>query len=386
MNDGIGQIPVSATHGGRVLFKNIFCAACHGEYDTMYWQIGVTCNEEVILNMAKMGTDISNTNLTLLEKRGCEVNFKPPNDQTSFRYCQSNIDTCGKQSHSEMDAETCEKAPVSYVNDLLTKTTYRNVACARCNGIVNGTSCGAVTHILTSPFEVLPLSILLDLNSGQGDFLDLNTMVGRGIMNRKKIDLKTCSHEEVYDPFSGICRKIRCGPPFQLIDGECISNEKNTLYTDETVSRMNEKNGCKMVHLNSSEYNTVEKDSIFVPAHGRFHQSPFFTLSNGGAFICTNFTQNYTDGIFWKFSDVQGIVSAVGQSLSVTALATLLLIYIMLPGLRNLPGKNLMCLVTSLLAAQLLFLTGITRTGNESLCYVIAVAIHYFFLAAFFFG
>ena len=55
-----------------------------------------------------------------------------------------------------------------------------------------------------------------------------------------------------------------------------------------------------------------------------------------------------------------------------------------LPQLRNIPGKNLMCLSASLLVAQILFLTAVGATDNRIVCTIIATVLHYSFLAAFF--
>ena len=55
----------------------------------------------------------------------------------------------------------------------------------------------------------------------------------------------------------------------------------------------------------------------------------------------------------------------------------------MFPQLRNLAGKNLMCLSAALFCAQLFFLSGSSASDQFVACVILAVLTHYFFLASF---
>ncbi|CAJ0581711.1 unnamed protein product, partial [Mesorhabditis spiculigera] len=86
--------------------------------------------------------------------------------------------------------------------------------------------------------------------------------------------------------------------------------------------------------------------------------------------------------------DVSGnaldVVSSIGCAFSIVCLALSLLVFTCfrsLYGLRNTIHRNL-CLC--LLIGNLVFVIGIDRTGNKTGCSVVALILHYFFLAAFF--
>ena len=89
-------------------------------------------------------------------------------------------------------------------------------------------------------------------------------------------------------------------------------------------------------------------------------------------------------GFVLKSPKALTVVSVIGQIISIICLIILITVYMILPQLRNIPGKNLMCLSASLLGAQILFLTAVGATDNRIVCTIIAAVLHYSFLAAFF--
>ena len=103
--------------------------------------------------------------------------------------------------------------------------------------------------------------------------------------------------------------------------------------------------------------------------------------------LTKNYTYTYVEYVpqlMLKFDKTQTLLSLVGQTISLIALATHFTIYLLLPQMRNLAGKNLMSLVLSLFCAQLIFLFGIGRTENEAVCAAIGIIMHFAFLASFF--
>ena len=199
-------------------------------------------------------------------------------------------------------------------------------------------------------------------------------------------DIQTCGLYEVYDTALETCR-----PVYQPADTD---NEISHDVTNNSVSG-NETSpiddNCAYLELNSSEYLLLESGDLFELATNRSYPEKYFhRLSNGNALVCTNLTQNYTATMTktgvrldFKFSKAQSIVSFIGQLLSIVALATQLLVYSLLSPLRNLAGKSLMCLTSSLMLAQLLFLIGSPLTHVHDVCVGLAVAVHYLYLASF---
>ena len=151
---------------------------------------------------------------------------------------------------------------------------------------------------------------------------------------------------------------------------------------------------CPMLLLNASEYVLLDNSSVLVIAKRGEYMRHEYTFAEDKLFICSpylhqsyNVSRNVTDTVtMFKFGRVQGLVSAIGLLISITALAIQFIVYMMmmLPVLRNIPGKCVISLVASLFVAQLLFLVGTTRTEIHEVCVSLAAAMHYAFLAAFF--
>ncbi|XP_071954939.1 latrophilin receptor-like protein A [Antedon mediterranea] len=87
---------------------------------------------------------------------------------------------------------------------------------------------------------------------------------------------------------------------------------------------------------------------------------------------------------FVPYNDAQTILSVVGCILSLIALALTFIVYSLLPSLRTLPGKSIMSLTVALFAAQFILTFGAGQTNNSIICTLIAVAMHFFWLASFF--
>ncbi|XP_033118566.1 adhesion G protein-coupled receptor E4-like [Anneissia japonica] len=110
-------------------------------------------------------------------------------------------------------------------------------------------------------------------------------------------------------------------------------------------------------------------------------------IDNKTVKICSTFSQSgtvATVNYFVKYDAVQTILSYVGCILSLVSLALTLLVYCLLPSLRTLPGKAVMSVTISLFCAQFLLNFGAGQTNITELCKVIAIAMHFFWLASFF--
>ena len=149
---------------------------------------------------------------------------------------------------------------------------------------------------------------------------------------------------------------------------------------------------CPMLSLNASEYEILDNRSVLVTTKGGQYMRHEYAFDEDNVFVCSpyldqtyNVSRNVTDTvIMFKFCRVQELVSFIGLLISIPALAIQFIVYMMLPVLRNIPGKCVLSLVASLFVAQLLFLVGTTSTEIHEVCVSLAVAMHYAFLAAFF--
>ena len=83
-------------------------------------------------------------------------------------------------------------------------------------------------------------------------------------------------------------------------------------------------------------------------------------------------------------SSIQGYVSFVSTSLSLTAMIVTLLTFALFNELRNIPGWNCINLTIALFIAQFSFLIGSLAVPVPTICLITALSTHYGFLAAFF--
>ncbi|XP_078603272.1 adhesion G protein-coupled receptor L4-like [Branchiostoma floridae x Branchiostoma japonicum] len=77
-------------------------------------------------------------------------------------------------------------------------------------------------------------------------------------------------------------------------------------------------------------------------------------------------------------------ITLVGSSISLLSLATTIFLLLFFGCWKTERSFLLMNLVLALMAAQVTFLAGINATSNQTTCRAVAILIHYFFLASFF--
>ncbi|CAG7720942.1 unnamed protein product [Allacma fusca] len=303
------DIPVYST-GTKYLYRNIYCARCHGEKNPslFQWNTRLYCN--VTMTMTEQEEFIQNATYIPGERylvsgnRLCGIYigdlFNSSKTIESFipnvRYCGSNsIETCpknyGKNDKQKRTAHLC----VSYTQHVKAKggLVYKNPHCALCNGVqlnhwdiernitIPNVACYQSTVIMAAFFPKIP------------------------------------SHHS--------------GPGIQLLFDFSLD-----------------------IHENVVGYNTI---------------------------FCA---KDLHEGFMSRFSVVLNYVSMISLAISVIFSILHILLYMLLPKLRNLPGKNLLCLTISLLISQLIFLTLINHSRWQGLCVAAAIAVHYFYLAAFF--
>lgn len=148
---------------------------------------------------------------------------------------------------------------------------------------------------------------------------------------------------------------------------------------------------CPMILLQLSEYYRAG-DIVYVPLYDRyFNTSEYFNSTNGDILICApsvesnySVTVNETHRLeMFKFDRIQGLVSYIGLLISIICLFVVFVIYMIFPVLRNIPGKCVICLVVSLLLAQVSFMLGGPLVDFRIACFTLAVLVHLFYLCTF---
>ena len=390
----------------KLMYRNSYCAFCNGVNEVLYFNSNIRCGEEVNLQQA----DVQSFPVKVLQywqERKCNVYFTPPDNTNAIHYCKIHVSSCstawGTDVRSECIRQQCEDSTfVRYVYDSDTMKTFKNMACAWCNGVTSATceddiSVGMYPEAKRRSFSsedrplLYPLSIVFDLNIGTGTQLEL--IVGKGSSlgwNTTVTTTRTCEDMQVYDPYINQCRNISCSKGFNYVNMKCTSDTSHNF--DRLLKDVLGDCSTRII-LSSNEYIIYDNGTLHEVASGTEHNQDRYGVdrTRSTVTVCTDLKQNYTFNTtttehieMFKFSAAQTYMSVIGQLLSIIALIIHLVVYMLLPQLRNLPGWNLMCLSGSLLLSQLLFLTGTGRTEVHVVCEILSVVMHYSFLAAFF--
>ena len=141
---------------------------------------------------------------------------------------------------------------------------------------------------------------------------------------------------------------------------------------------------CPMVSFSLNEY-VKTNESVLLKDSGVILNGTDYLNKNGTVFVCIeklNFlaAEQY---VFFAKSSIQGWMTMIGSSLSISCLLLTLIVYSLLSSLRTLPGKCIMSLSLSLLLAQLLLELNLYFTTKKLLCKAVAMGLHFFWLASF---
>lgn len=345
------EVPVSNNLYPELVFRNEFCAKCNYFTEYTFWTVDAYCIE-------------NNTN-------NCIFSYSTPDLHAHARSCDSKGDTgwCPKiyaesnvSFYRDLD-KNCSSDYVEFVYDGLSK--YKNVYCAVCNGVTDVLSLGC-TSFEVEPVvdsyelpEIYSFRIVVDFNN---EFKDTENNVAEGKTGN-------CSRSEIFDPHRHICRALLCSD-YQTIDNCPEKYNRNT---------------CAYVLLESSEFQIINNSRLYLYANERYFDESMFMMNGSFVYICQEaFIEIPSKG--WPNTRVlESYLSIACQSLSIASLSYTLFIYAVLPDLLNIPNKNLISLVTTLLLAHSLLLFSGLTIGRipRSVCLVIAVVTHYLFLATF---
>ena len=383
----------------NIMYKNSYCAFCNGVSNVHYFKSHIRCNERVDLQQANVES-FPRKLRTYINEDTCRI-FFTPTDMAAIHYCKIHVDTCAPDWETDPDSECIRQrcqtsSDVRYVYSGDGQTIYKNMACAQCNRDED-ISCNDTLSIHLYPqAKVLefgtvnemfyPLNIVFDLNMGTET---LEMMVGHGSQlgfNTTVTATRTCPQLHVYDPYINECRQLACSKGYTYVNNVCQGQDSSTKTEQDDLC-------STVITLSVEEYVVHGNGSLEELASGKEHPKGIYNIDGTlrTATVCTDLSQNFTYNEtrteyiqMFRFSAVQTWISVIGQLLSIIALIIHLIVYTILPQLRNLPGWNLMALSGSLLVSQLLFLVGTGRTEVHGLCEMFAIIMHFSFLAAFF--
>nr|KAG5714745.1 hypothetical protein BaRGS_000233 [Batillaria attramentaria] len=394
-NDFMQRLPVSGTVT-RVLYRNMYCAICHQE-EFVYWVPSINCSfhDELPFHANSSFAE------AIARSSNCSLHFQPHDSHFGWRPCLDNDVTISSECSATfpMDSEINREIAARCQGDGNVGRmvygyiwAYRNQYCAMCNhenstGLFCGQSLVVGPNVDKATRAKLPysFSILLDINTHSGSSTVGIHHVQRTVQRNQDL---TCDVGHVYDPFKDVCRPVTCGPGRRFRDNKCVMMASDNLRTGGSVGGRLD---CPIpVKLNETEFRLHEDGTLELLGVNVFYNESQYSLTRSGAFVCVNYSQNYSrqveDDVMdttFTFSVAEAVVSSCGICVSLLAMAVTIGVYASLRPLRNIPGQNLLSLVTALFLADLLLLLAPSAGEVPVACAVVAGVMHYLFLAAF---
>ena len=264
---------------------------------------------------------------------------------------------------------------------------FRNVQCALCNGI-------KPIHLkidcpLGSWGSAPPLSILFDFTSS---FQSSIKIIDRKMNTPRNIQQSwSCDPDEVYDPYTGKCKKIvafymeKASNGTQFFETELRNPE--VVMENKTKLHLN----CTFIAFNESDYLELPNGTVHVKPHHKVYGNTSYKIHANKLFLCVNFSRNATVLVVAKQHSIGYIKSAasplqimtsIGCIASMVSLILLLTTYTFFAELRNLPGRIIINLSLSLLFYQGVFLDAVKTVSHER-CKIVAILLHFFLLCSF---
>ena len=367
-SDLLNNLPVFH-EDSHVTYRNIFCAKCNGATNMTYWRLEFQCD-------TWFNTTASNLSTTMnFLRQECSVITSPEEFQLRhLKLCIPRFRECANVSQAKNDSY-CQTDCLRYafptcVEDSDSLARFRNPQCALCSGFEPRSleiECASGSAPVTPP-----LSVLFDFSSSSMFSVVVDDREHN--MRHSFEDVWSCTHDEVYDPYTAKCRKI-------VSVG--ADHENHTL--NNAVLNLN----CTFVYFNKSDYERQSNGSVYIRPHNKIYSNSSYKIQGDRLLLCVNFSRNAT--INKKEGNVQeikttpaslSILTTIGFSISMLSLVILLLTYVVFSELRNLPGKIIINLAISLLLYQSLFFLA-NKTSNDVQCLVAAILLHFLTLCSF---
>ena len=357
--DFFGMLPVSDLKN-RVTYKNVFCASCNQAANLTYWDFSASCEGRYSSH------DIPTNRSLMLEfiMTKCAWYFKPPRGY-SEKVCLSVKENC-------TDSRVVDEEPL--LRDLCSFYSFpvcpdyqsKNPHCDICKGKdISHYSCPCAETGRTG-VHIPSLDILFEFSSSSH-----SVQVGE---RKSVVRNKVCPEGFVFDPFNEECVKLHV----PMWDPEMsFANSNGSMNRPSVIN-------CSYVEMNITSVTRLSDGSIWIPLHKRLYNKEKFAINGSSLFLCPDFKRVYAENETLVSMEVipLHILTYTGCAISMISLIFLLGIYIALPELRTLPGKNLIRLSCAMLSYHIFFLlTG--QTDKPKICLAISVLLHYFLLSSF---
>ena len=379
--------PISDNRTGLV-YRNKYCAQCHGvpDREQISWPSEWRCDNS-ILDMFIEGNKTVDAGLllsyckVLLFVQPVKVHLSLPLlprrcDARVTYTCQPPPGTDTSTAEYRALTELCRDELVNVrITESSSTTLYKNEFCALCSTF------GQDLKILC-PLEpdILPgggdapvpntFTILLDV-TGSGKVV----IASEDIVVTSAVE-QSCGEGQVFDIYSNVCREALCLPGYTYNGTTCLLLSQN----------------CTLIALNATEYETINIQTIFWIAIQQNVSVQGYT-SEGNPLVCTGFTSDFNTTVnetitrpLYGYPPAFAILSYLGLSVDVVAATILLFTYAAFAEMQTFYGKLFINFVLVLLLGDLAFLLGSAVYAvslEDVVCQVVAILLHYLFLARF---
>ena len=353
----------------RITYRNIFCARCNGAINTKYWRVQFDCS--TWLNTT--GLNLSSIMDRLQQK--CAVTKSPQRFQLKYlKKCIPRFQDCFKISRgkktSYCQTECLRYAfPLCHKSDKTENTTrrFRNPQCALCNGFKLNELDADCRPERYPPFP--PLMILFDFISTSKYSIEVMDTKQRIHQTFEKI--WSCAHDEVFDPYAAKCRKLV----------PVGSQNAYAHYGNGTTNKTDLNPNCTFAHFNKNDYEQLTNGTIYIKPLNKIYSNTSYTVDDDGLLLCVSISARNIRKIKTTPASLH-LLTAICCIVSMASLIFLLVIHILFPDLRNLPGKIIINFAFSLLLYQSVFFLSV-KTSNHEQCLIVAILLHFFSLCSF---
>ncbi|XP_074601363.1 uncharacterized protein LOC141855292 [Brevipalpus obovatus] len=394
----LARLPAFSVNSG-IFYRNFFCAVCNNDDDNLdVMNVTIFCDRQIGEKSLKHYLIQPNFNPTdgtwTFRHNSSEIWCKPRileleredfRDQFNTRYCMDMINSCPSNwtdNHGNDDNQLAQKCS-SYM--FMVKSgdkIFKNLYCAQCNGL--------------RPDETSRLNCKLDSTRPSTPSTQIDAMASmRALFELSPL----CNLRDgyAYDSPAEKCVPLKCLPSYHL-NRELLRCDSLQFTWNGTIL----KSDCMRIFINESDYTTTESNQVHLRDTGQLLDSdsyqPYSYLDKRrgaylkGILIC--YDQNHRYVVPFLYNQIQGFLSFVTLTISIVGLTAYLLIYLIVPRLRNLRAMMVMSLSAALLVASIAFVGGVLSRPYVSaniirnergslLCVITAVSIHYFYLASF---
>ncbi|XP_067132781.1 G-protein coupled receptor Mth2-like [Centruroides vittatus] len=146
---------------------------------------------------------------------------------------------------------------------------------------------------------------------------------------------------------------------------------------------------CLKTLIEFEHFQILENETVYIPnysflSHRGLYSRGDYYLTENGVYVCFPqiFIKEHKEDCYMQ--EILQITTVVGLSLSVVCLLLHVIAYILVPEMRNLPGKNIVSLALSMLVANLIFMIGRIKFTSTWTCYPLGLAGYYFMMTSFF--